>query len=526
MSKNKLKVLDCTLRDGGYYNDWRFSNQIVQEYVKSVNLSKIDVLEIGFRFLKKNNLGIFANSFDKQINKFIFRKNLKIAVMLNASDFDFSEDYKSQISKYFSLRRNSKISIVRIATHLKDIKKIIPHIKFLKKFGYHIVVNLMQIDKVNSKELISSLNILRKSQSINTFYFADSFGSLNPNDVKNICNIIKKNWNKEFGFHAHDNCGLALQNALTAIKYGAKWIDSTIQGMGRGAGNVATEDLLCEINHIYKFKYNLEPIFNLSQNEFKKLKQSYKWGKSIYYHLSAKLQIHPTYIQELLKDDRYNHQEILEIINSLGKIKSSSYSSFMLNNFINEKINFKKCWNSKNWCKNKNILILGQGQSIKKYNNFLLNFVKKNKCFVLSLNINKHFNKKLIKYFVVSNESRMLVDFAKYKTITRKLIMPMDRANRILGKLITKKTKNYGFIVKKDHFDYYDKYCILPNSLAIGYAIAVSLSGGCKRVFLAGFDGFKMSNPKNREMKNYLDFLKVKTNLKISSITPSRYFKS
>ena len=75
---------------------------------------------------------------------------------------------------------------------MKDIKKIIPHIKFLKKFGYHIVVNLMQIDKVNSKELISSLNILRKSQSINTFYFADSFGSLNPNDVKNICNIIKK----------------------------------------------------------------------------------------------------------------------------------------------------------------------------------------------------------------------------------------------------------------------------------------------------------------------------------------------
>ena len=70
-----------------------------------------------------------------------------------------------------------------------------------------------------------------------------------------------------------------MQNALTAIKYGAKWIDSTIQGMGRGAGNVATEDLLCEINHIYKFKYNLEPIFNLSQNEFKKLKQSYKWGK-------------------------------------------------------------------------------------------------------------------------------------------------------------------------------------------------------------------------------------------------------
>ena len=161
--------------------------------------------------------------------------------------------------------------------------------------------------------------MLKKSKSLSAFYFADSFGSLKPSDVKKISNIIKRYWNKEFGFHAHDNCGLALQNALTAIKCGARWIDSTIQGMGRGAGNVTTEDLLCEINDIYNLKYNLSPIFKLSQDQFKKLKQNYKWGKSIYYHLSAKLQIHPTYIQELLKDDRYEHHEILEIINSLEK---------------------------------------------------------------------------------------------------------------------------------------------------------------------------------------------------------------
>ena len=81
----------------------------------------------------------------------------------------------------------------------------------------------------------------------------------------------------------------------------------TNQGMGRGAGNVTTENLLCEINDIYNLKYNLRPIFNLSQNQFKKLKQNYNWGKSIYYHLSAKHK-YPTYIQELLKDDRYDHQ--------------------------------------------------------------------------------------------------------------------------------------------------------------------------------------------------------------------------
>ncbi len=525
MKKANLKILDCTLRDGGYYNDWRFSKDTVHEYIKGINDSKIDILEIGFRFLKKNNLGIFANSFDKDINKCNFRKNLKIAIMINASDFDLSKNYKKHISKYILKRKNSKISIVRIATHLKDLSKIIPHIKFLKKLGYFIILNLMQIDKVSSKDLIKSLNLLKKTKSLSVFYFADSFGSLKPSDVKKISTIIKRHWNKEFGFHAHDNCGLALQNALTAIKCGARWIDSTIQGMGRGAGNVTTEDLLCEINDIYNLKYNLKPIFNLSQNQFKKLKQNYNWGKSIYYHLSAKLQIHPTYIQELLKDDRYDHQEILEIINSLGKIKSSSFNPYMLNNFINEKINFKKCWNSKNWCKNKNILILGQGQSVKSNNSFLLRFIKKNKCNVLSLNINKYFNNSMINFYVVANESRMLVDFAKYKNISKKLIIPMDRANKILGKSIAKKAKNYGFIVEKDHFNYFDKYCILPNTLAIGYAIAVSLSGGCNKIYLAGLDGFKSNSAKNREMKNYLKFLISKSDIKITNITPSRYFK-
>ena len=105
----------------------------------------------------------------------------------------------------------------------------------------------MQIDKISKSDLAMTLKFLINSKSVDIFYFADSFGNLNAKKVKEICQIIKKNWNKEFGFHAHDNCGLALKNSLCAISNGAKWIDSTIMGMGRGAGNVSTEDLLKEI---------------------------------------------------------------------------------------------------------------------------------------------------------------------------------------------------------------------------------------------------------------------------------------
>ena len=113
--------------------------------------------------------------------------------MINSSDFDNSKNYKSQIRRYFLPRKQSKISIIRLATHLKDLKKIIPHMKFLKKLGYKIAVNLMQIDKINSKNLSDALSDLKKTKSVDVFYFADSFGSLKPKHIEKICKTIKNN---------------------------------------------------------------------------------------------------------------------------------------------------------------------------------------------------------------------------------------------------------------------------------------------------------------------------------------------
>jgi 4-hydroxy 2-oxovalerate aldolase len=524
--KNKLnfKVLDCTLRDGGYYNNWNFSDKIVNEYVSSINQSGIDVVEIGFRFLKKNNNGTFANTKEETINNLKIKKNVDLALMINSSDFDNSKNYKSQIRRYFLPRKQSKISIIRLATHLKDLKKIIPHMKFLKKLGYKIAVNLMQIDKINSKNLSDALSNLKKTKSVDVFYFADSFGSLKPKHIEKICKTIKKNWNKDFGFHAHDNCGSALQNCLTAMNSGAKWIDSTIQGMGRGAGNVTTEDLLCSLQDNKNFKYNLKPIFKLSQNTFKKLKNKYNWGKSIYYHLSAKFNIHPSYIQELLIDDRYNHEEIINIIYSLKNIKSSSYSPIRLQEIIKEKINFKTAWNASSWCNKENILILGQGSSIQKNKSNIINFINKKKCKVISLNINEKLNSKLINKYVACNETRMIIDYAKYKKIYSKLILPVDRLKKILGKKISKKIKNYGLEIKKNKFKVFNNHCELPKSLVFGYAISLCVAGGAKKVYVAGFDGHKKNVLLNSEFNNYIKTIRKELPyLSIQSITPSNY---
>ena len=128
----------------------------------------------------------------------------------------------------------------------------------------------MQVNNVSDKELKKCIKFTSKIKQRGCILFADSFGNLKPYDIKKICELIKKNWNKEIGVHSHDNCGLALKNSIQAFKSGATWIDGTIQGMGRGAGNVKTEHLL---SYFKKFDYSSRSIQSISKNYFSDLKK-------------------------------------------------------------------------------------------------------------------------------------------------------------------------------------------------------------------------------------------------------------
>jgi 4-hydroxy 2-oxovalerate aldolase len=373
----------------------------------------------------------------------------------------------------------------------------------------------MQIHKIDHNKLKIFLNILRKL-NISLFYFADSFGALRPRDIKRICDIIKKNWKRDFGIHAHDNSGYALANTIEAMNNGAKYLDCTILGMGRGAGNVCTESLITELNDQRIGKYIAEPVYSLASDFFRKYKKKYNWGSSIYYHLAAVKNIHPSYIQELLFDDRYNPQEMIQIIFNLSKNKNAhSYNPYAINKIKNVKItNIKK-----NWCINRNVLIIGQGQSVKKNKKKILKFIIEKKCLVLSLNINKFLQPRLIDYCVVSDEKRFALDQHQYKK-QKKIISPADNMEKLMNKN-NKNFLNYGITVDKNTLEINDKYCVLPNRLVIGYALALSKYGKAKNIYLEGFDGYENNEELNFKMKNYLKFLekKIKYKLRFTSIS-------
>ena len=521
-----LKILDCTLRDGGYYNQWNFSNSQVKNYLKAINGSNIDVVEIGFRFFeKKKEYGKFAFLDDNYLNKLKISSKIQIAIMINSSDLLLKKFRNRDIFELIGPKKKSRVSIIRFATHYTDVKKVTHYLKFVKELGYLTTINLMQANLISEKKIIGIVKHLKHHRAVDVIYFADSLGNMKPNDIKRTCKIIRKNWSKEIGIHTHDNCGEALKNSVQAYKSGATWIDGTIQGMGRGAGNVTTENLIKFFSKKYS-KYNLKSILEVSNKTFLQLKKKYKWGKSLFYKLAAKYNIHPTYIQELQVDNRYNRNEILKAIHSLKKIDARSYDTKKLERAFIEENEYKGKWNANEWCQNKKILIVGQGPSLKNKNiiNKIKNFKLKNKCLVLNLNINSPLPEELIDYYISSNEIRIMVDQQKYNDLKKPIILPIIKLKKIKKKYNKIKIYDYGIRLEDNIFKCYSTYSVMPNNLSFGYAISLAIIGKAKDIYLAGFDGYGKNHILQKEMIKTINLIiKNYPKLKLTSITSTTY---
>ncbi len=523
-TKKKIQILDCTLRDGGYYNNWFFKKDLVQNYLLSCSKSKIDIIELGFRFLnRKKGLGPYAYTNETILNKLIIPKGLKISVMINASEFYGEKDYTEKLlKKVFVKKKYSIVSLVRIAINFNSFEKGFYITKFLKEYGYEVGYNLMQAHKKNINDIKNTVKKIVSWGYIDYLYYADSIGVMDPEYItfisKNFINYSKK---IKIGIHAHNNKSLALINSLTAISNNLDVVDSTILGMGRGAGNTPTETLLLELETMgYKFKSsNLLDVLQY----FITLQQKYQWGPNYYYHYAAINNIHPTYIQNLLDDKRYNLDQRKFTLKSLKGKKSNIFSQDSLKSAIYKKNQFKDNFNANNFFKNKNICILASGPSGNKLSKQVINFINKNNPIVLSLNINQYIPNKYIDYYVSSYEYRVFFDAQSFYKINKKIIMPYSLfKSHLTNQFNRDNIIDYGLKIKHDSFNAFNNYCELDSPLAIAYALAFCSIAFAKSISLAFVDGYNDDNLKNLEISNYIKKFKSKNqNIKLKFITPS-----
>ena len=253
-----VKILDCTIRDGGFQNNWDFSDDCVRDTFLVAHSCGVEFFEIGYR---KSCGSRFEKCKAEDLQSLIQAKgSTKLVVMLNSRDFSeelfFQDDF---------------VDAVRVACHPDEIEQGINYCSYLKVLGYETILHLMDVANLSENHL----KLLRKYDKESLLYFADSYGTILPQNVKEFFNILKHQGFKKIGFHAHNNKQLAFINTLTAIDCGAYSVDVTAYGMGRAAGNTPAELLLSEIGRPYS------AYLKLIEKYYLDLYRKNPWGYSL-----------------------------------------------------------------------------------------------------------------------------------------------------------------------------------------------------------------------------------------------------
>ncbi|MFG1691090.1 hypothetical protein ACGF5M_02850 [Gemmatimonadota bacterium] len=323
------KILDCTIRDGGYLNDWRFEPQAVREVYRSASHAGIDIVEIGFRGSEEHfdpaKFGPWRFTPDEGIRE-VTRgiQGAEIAVM---------GDFGKISPDDFGPAEESPVSLVRIAAHKNKVYDAIDLLPRIREKGYKVALNAMGIVGYETNEILALADRVGSAE-MDYFYLADSYGSIFPNQIPELFAPFLTIPNLEVGFHPHNNLQMAFANTLAAIEAGVQIVDSTMFGMGRGAGNLPTEILLSYMQKLHPDRFNPIPILNCIDLYFLRYLKDHPWGYLLHYMISGMLECHPNYAMNLMDRRRYTIEEIWKVLEAIKKRNLVGYKPELIDELI------------------------------------------------------------------------------------------------------------------------------------------------------------------------------------------------
>ncbi len=302
MYRPEIKVVDCTIRDGGLVNDSNFDLETVRAVYSAICRSGVDYVELGYRNSPKmfdpDEFGPWRFCDEEDLRKAtdgIDPGNTKLAVMMDAHKSDPDDLLDAD---------DSVVSLVRCATYVKDVDKAINLANVAHQKGYETCVNIMAISQEGGPFLDEALHQLEEETHASAIYIVDSFGALYSETVHYLIEryrmFVKK---REIGVHMHNNQQLAFANTIEGIIKGANYLDATLYGLGRGAGNCPLELLL---GFLKNPKFNIVPILEVIGEKIIPLLDTLDWGYRIPYFITGSLDRHPSAAIDWLKGDTPN----------------------------------------------------------------------------------------------------------------------------------------------------------------------------------------------------------------------------
>jgi len=474
-----MKLLDCTLRDGGYYTKWDFNKELVDSYINCIDKLPIEYIEIGYRSLEANEyLGEYFYLTLTTIKNVKSKTSKKLAIMLNAKDCNNIENIDNLLSDLVNT-----ITLVRIAIDPKNINHGIKLAKKIKHLGFEVALNVMYISKIKDND--NFFAYLEDIEDIIDYLnLVDSYGSIYPNQLNKLITKIKDITSVNLGFHGHNNLELAFVNALEAINNGCVIVDSTVFGMGRGAGNLKTELFLTYLRHQNNLEVDLNVLGNLVEL-FKELARSYQWGTNLAYMVSGAYSLPQKDVMEALEINRYSLSGIINQMNNNNDLVLPKFNSDI---------------------KGQNCLIIGGGDSVKEHYLSIQEYLSLNQEVVVI-----HSSSKYIDLFKKINNIQILAiagdELLKSKTISNIHSYILQPSPRKINNSINNQNNFY----ELKNISFIDKYFDSPLSISLQIALDIQAN----QIFLVGFDGYQELKSKKelylmKENQEIIDnFLKI-----------------
>lgn len=498
----KYNILDCSLRDGGYYTEWDFSSELVNTYLKSMNNLPIDYIELGYR---NNPSSAYIGKFGyspiyllKHIREF---SEKKLAVMINEKTTQ-CKDLQQLTEPIIGL-----VDMIRIAVDPTYITRAINLAKLIKQQGFEVGFNIMYMSKWNQYQRFYE-NLSGLEGVVDIVNMVDSYGGIMPNEVVETIKQLRYVVTCKIGFHGHNNLEMALMNTLTAIDCGVDSVDCTIMGMGRGAGNLNTELLLTFLN-----KKGLVVDFNALSDTitvFQPLLEKYHWGTQLPYMISGANSLPQKEVMSLVTNRIYSFDSVVRgLQNQKDKVEDNAkYPVF----YAKKKYDI--------------VIIIGGGESPAFHLEGIINYIKKKKNIALVFATARHAGIFLginvpQYYCLLGREAKRLKANVRANQFKATCILPPYP--RKLGTDVPEYAEKATYELPKIEFtaEYQDS-C---TTLAIQTALNI-----CKgEIYVVGYDGYPgsvlsekevaLSNENMALLQDYENY----TGNKMKSLTPSLY---
>ena len=459
------KILDCTLRDGGYYTNWDFNSETVDAYIQAMNVLPIDYLELGYRNNPtKEYMGKFGYCPVSVLKHIRQTCTKKLDVMLNEKSTK-PEDLDLLLKPIVGL-----VDMIRIAIDPKNFDRAVVLAKAVKAMGFEVGFNVMYMSKWSTEypEFLKKLTVLNGWCDL--FCMVDSFGGVTPEEVTRIYKRVREYTDVPVGFHGHNNLQLGLINTITAMQLGVDYVDATILGMGRGAGNLNMELLLTYLNAHEGMHVDFNVLGDVI-SAFKPLMDKYQWGTNLPYMLAGANKIPQKEVMDWVTNRVYSFNSIVRALENRKQqvVDNAKYPEY----------GFQQKYDK--------VLIVGGGNSVIEHLEGIKAFIRKSSNIAVVFATARHANLLVDVdcpkfYALVGTESRRMTANVPNENFNDIAILPPYP--RTMGTEIPEFAENSTYELTEISF--VKEYLDSCTTLAIQIAIGLSLG----KVFTVGYDGY------------------------------------